>query len=228
MSGDGREMSDATKGDVEFPGEEPGMEDVDLTPEEKMAFQRLPREAEPSRILEERIVTALRGEGILGGRAGGVAASGSVSGPSTWLRPWMLAASMAASVVLFASGVFLGHRMASESTAQAFLAVREQDATQVALRIQEAGTAYVSALVALGELGQRVESGESGGGSLSQASAELLQGSEVGLGALYAAAYELARLNPDDPDVLRVFQILEERRAREAGVAGEPRSVVWF
>ena len=228
MSGDRRDIDDGGRGEAEFPGEGGEMDEADLTPEERMAFQRLPREAEPSRILEERIVTALREEGILGTRVGGGSSSGSVSGSSAWLRPWMLAASMAASVVLFASGVFLGHRMASQSTAQAFLAVREQDATQVASRIQEAGTAYVSALVALGELGQRSE-GEGGVGvPLSQVPAELLQGSEVGLGALYAAAYELARLNPDDPDVLRVFQILEGRRAREAGVESEPRSVVWF
>ncbi len=217
MSGDEREVGQGTDG-------------PDLNPEEEMAFQRLPREAEPSRFLEERIVRSLRDEGILGaaGRREEVGA-GRGRGP-TWGRPWMLAASMAASVVLFASGVILGHRMASDSTAQAFLAVREQDAGQLALTIQEAGTAYVSALVALGDLG-RGKGGEGGGGSgAGEASAALLQGSEVALGSLFAAAYELARLNPGDADVQRVLQILEERRNREEGRLPESRNMVmvWF
>ena len=135
---------------------------------------------------------------------------------------------MAASVVLFASGVILGQRMTAETTAQAFLAVREQDAGQLALTIQEAGSAYVSALVALGELG-REEPGEEGGGpGAAQVSAALLQGSEVALGSMFAAAYELARLNPGDADVQRVLQILEERRNREEGRLQEPRNMVWF
>ena len=41
------------------------MDERRLTPEEKMAFQRLPREAEASRILEERVVQALKEEGLL-------------------------------------------------------------------------------------------------------------------------------------------------------------------
>jgi len=209
-------------------GLEDGSEEVELTAEEAMAFQSLPREAEPSRILEERVVTSLREEGILrkGGRP-----EREVAEPRafrSWLRPWMVAGSAAASLVLFASGVLVGHWMGTRSTAQAFLAVREQDAGDLALRIQEAGTAYVSALVALGDVTRQtpVQGGAVGGPS--PALAELLQGSEVALGALYAAAYELARLNPGDADVRRVLQILEDRRARETGVEGEARNVVWF
>jgi hypothetical protein len=204
------------------------MDENELTPEEKMAFQRLPREAEPSRILEERVVTSLREEGVLGhGKARGSANEGVRHGGS-WYRPWMVAASIAASLVLFASGVVLGQWMGSQSTTQAFIQVREQDATQLALHIQEAGSAYVSALAALSEL--RIGSlGDDGAGSgATQAGIDLQQGSEVALGSLYGAAYELARLNPDDADVLRVLQILEERRAREEGWSGDERNVVWF
>ena len=207
----------------------------ELTPEEKMAFQRLPREAEPSMLLEERIVRSLRGEGILGRGSEEAGAEGLGSGedsrPRTggiWLRPWMTAAAVAASLVLFASGVFLGQWLGTQSTAQAFLAVREQDATQLAMTIQEAGSAYVSALAALSEL--RVggaPGGEAGGGPLLSAS-DLQQGREVALGALFGAAYELARMSPDDAHVLRVLQILEDRRAREEGWSVNTRNVVWF
>ncbi|MGD8361331.1 MAG: hypothetical protein PVJ04_07845 [Gemmatimonadota bacterium] len=208
----------------------------ELTPEEKMAFQRLPREADPSRILEERIVRSLRDQGVLGSTReadGAGTGLGRTRPGGQWLRPWMVGAAVAASLVLFASGIFLGQRLGSQSAAQAFLAVREQDAGQLALTIQEAGSAYVSALAALGELraGElRDDLGAQpgpGGNPLFSAS-EMEQGREVALGALYGAAYELARMSPDDADVLRVLQILEDRQAREEGYGGVPRNVVWF
>lgn len=194
------------------------MDEFEWTEEEKMAFQRLPREADPSRILEERVVRSLREEGILEPRRG----------RGVWIRPWMLAGSVAASVLLFASGVFLGESMGSRSTTQAFIQVREQDVTQVALRIQEAGSAYVAALAALGEFPKGLAGQEAEGGAPVQAATDLQQGREVALGALYGAAYELARLAPDDGDLLRVVQILEDRRARDEGTTDATRNVIWF
>ena len=140
----------------------------------------------------------------------------------------MAGAAVAASLALFSSGVFLGQALGTRSTAQAFLAVREQDAAQLAMTIQEAGSQYVSALAALGELrvAETDESGEEGRMPFSVA--ELRQGREVAMGALYGAAYELARMSPDDMDVMRVLQILEERKDREEGYTGHARNVVWF
>jgi len=207
----------------------------ELTPEEKMAFQRLPREEQPSPFLEERVVNALREEGTLRDGSGKelepgntpAVAGGAVStgGKGRWYRPWMIAASIAASLILFGSGVVMGERMGSRTTAQVFMQVREQDAAQLALRIQEAGSAYVGALAALGDL-QNQSLSRGGQGALS--GAELSQGREVALGALYGAVNELARLIPDDADVFRVVQILEERRARDEGWGGNDRNVVWF
>jgi len=205
------------------------VDDIELTPEEKMAFQRLPREAHPSDLLEERVVRSLKEEGILAGGSGilrGNAEATAVSRPSgVWLRPWMAGAAVAASLVLFASGIFLGQWIGTRSTAQAFLAVREQDATQLAMTIQEAGSAYVSALAALSQLRAEERPGE-GGAPLS--AADLQQGREVAMGAMYGAAFELARMSPDDADVLRVLQILDERREREEGRSGAQRNLVWF
>ena len=193
-------------------------EEVELTPEEKMAFQRLPREAQTSDLLEERIVRSLREEGVLG-RGGG---------KGGWLRPWMTAAAVAASLILFTSGIFMGQSLGTRSTAQAFLAVREQDAAQLAMTIQEAGSQYVSALAALSELGAFAfgQGGEEGGSLFS--AADLQQGREVAFGALFGVAYELARMSPEDMDVLRILQILEERRDREDGYSNNARNVVWF
>lgn len=193
-----------------------------------MAFQRLPREAEPSRILEERVVQALKEEGLLArGRLSEAEAPGG-PGKRGWLRPWMPVASMAASVILFGSGVFMGQWMGSQSTTQAFMQVREQDAAQLALRIQEAGSAYVSALAALSELGIRPRREADAASGPSFVDSQVEQGWEVAFGALYGAANELARLSPDDADVLRVLQILEERRRRDEGWETENRNMVWF
>jgi len=198
----------------------------DLTPEEKMSFQRLSREEVPSPFLEERVVSSLHDAGVL--RSEAADQPHVVSGRRTWFRPWMVAASMAASLVLFASGVVLGEWMGSQSTTHAFMQVREQDAAQLASRIQEAGSAYVSALTALGEMQDGWNAEGSPGGRASLAGTELQQGLEVALGAFYGAANELARLSPDDADVLRVIQIMEERRARDEGWGGDDRNVVWF
>ena len=204
------------------------MDENGLTPEERMAFQRLSKEAEPSQILEERIVRSLREEGILGRGAIGASHPASPQASSRWFRPWMAVASMAASLVLFASGVVLGQWMGSSSATQAFIQVREQDAGQLALRIQEAGSAYVSALAAMSELRGPPLNQEEGNVDASMAGLGFQQGQEVALGALYGAANELARMSPDDMDLIHVLQILEDRRAREEGWDEQDRNVVWF
>lgn len=205
-------------------------DEFELTPEEKMAFQDLPREAEASDLLEERIVRSLREEGILleSGARTGEAGRALPPGRGLWLKPWMAVAAVAASLALFTSGIFLGQTLGTRSTAQAFLAVREQDAAQLAMTIQEAGSQYVSALAALSEL-RVADPGVSGRGESGVSSAaDLQQGREVAMGALYGAAYELARMSPDDMEVMTILRILEERRERAEGIQGAARNVVWF
>ena len=144
------------------------------------------------------------------------------------VRPWVVAAaSMAASLLLFGSGVFLGHGMGARSTERVMLAVREHDNVQLAQRIQEAGSAYVSALVALGKL--RATAGPGIGGVKvtlsSQEAWAIQQGREAALGALYGAASELNHMTPGDSDISQVLQILEERRFQETGAGGAKRTV---
>ena len=208
-------------------------DETELTPEEKMEFDKLPREAAPSDFVWQRIVRDLREDGTLrraGGGPGIPAPYRRLDVGGSRVRSWVVAvASMAASLVLFGSGALFGHWVGAGSTERALLAVREQDNAQVAQRVQEAGTAYVSALVALGELrpvaGQAPALGTPVGPAL--AATEIRQGREAALAALYGAAVELARLAPGDPDVSAVISILEGRRFGEAGAAGE-RQQIWY
>jgi hypothetical protein len=196
-------------------------EDDRLTPEEKVAFQKLPRETEPSDLLEERVVRSLREGGFL-------ARSGSrPEAKGFWLRPWLMAGSIAASLALFVTGLVVGQWMGARNTTEAFLAVREQDASQLALRIQEAGSAYVAALAALGELKGSSMPGESEVRA-DPGAAGFEAGQEVAMGALFGAASELARMAPGDADILRVIQILEDRKARDEGREEAATNVIWF
>jgi len=219
-------------------------DDVELTPEEKREFERLPRTAVPSEFLWQRVVRTLREDGILRG-GGGVAglapsspqpAADAATGPSGrhWgpsahrFRPWAVAAvSMAASLALFASGALMGHWMGARSTERAFLAARDQDAAQLAQRVQEAGTAYVAALAALSDLQPAVGRLQGAGAAPARAASEIRQGREAALAALYGAAVELSRLVPGDPDVSEVIRILESRRFEGPGAVGT-RQQTWY
>jgi len=215
-------------------------DEVELTPEEKMAFEKLPREASPSDLLEERIVRTLREDGILRTAAGASGTAADVARIASsrwrrgiaagWGRPWLVAAaSMAASLILFGSGVFLGQWMGARSAERLMLAVREQDNALLAQRVQETGSAYARALAALAALRDSPATGARGGHAVPAArvASELQQGSEAALGALYAAALELVRLAPDDPDVAQILEILEDRRF--APVNGSRRTkTMWY
>lgn len=181
-----------------------------LTPAERDMIQRLPREADPPRLLEERIVATLRHEGILRHPR-----RHRPSVPGSWI-----AAGLAASLLLFVSGMATGQWLGARTATRAFLAVRAQDAAQAAVRVQEAGSAYVNALVGLGAFA----TGEGRGDG------NVDQGREAAFAALYAAAAELARLSPDDATVARVLRVLEDAREppSRSGSAGAVRQVIWF
>jgi hypothetical protein len=223
-------------------------DDVELTPEEKQEFARLPREAAPSESLRERVFRALREDGTLRSAAGardpaaGTPVADATSWgyrsprrglshvPRGWGRPWVVAtASMAASLLLFVSGVLMGQWLATQSTERALLAVREHDSAQLAQRVQEAGTAYISALVDLGELRATAGpgNGEGSAPSARQAAAHVQQGREAALGSLYGATVEMARLMPGDPDIARILQILKQRQFPGTRAAGM-QETVWY
>lgn len=197
--------------------------DDELTPQEQQEFRNLPREAMPSASMWERIVRPLREDGTLRDPAATRVPPRPAKLAGRGLRPWVVAAgAMAASLLLFGSGTVLGHWMGTRSTEQVFLAVREQDAQHLAERVQAAGTAYVSALAALGDLRPVLDRAAGSGttGSASRAVSGIRQGREAALATLYGAAVELARLAPGDPDVSEVIRILEGRRFLRTGPVG--------
>jgi hypothetical protein len=169
-----------------------------------MASQ-LPRQLEPSRLLEERTIASLRRRGLL--RSPQV---------RRLQRAW-LAGGIAASIALFASGIVVGQWLGSRSTANALRAMSQNDAVRAAAHVQRTGTQFVNALQAL---------------ALSADSSNTLpaQGREVSLAALYAAANEVLRFAPNDPiaaEIMRGFQRAAQQQAAPPERA-TPRQIIWF
>ncbi len=177
-----------------------------LTPAEREAFDSLPREQMPSRILEERTVRALKKQGIIRSRP-----------VLTGARlPW-LAAGIAAALALFVSGLAVGQAMGVRQTADALAGVYTRPADLAAARVQSTGSAHREALAALVT---------ATGGAEPQ---EVQQAREVALAAFWAAANEIVRLAPDDPVALRILQEAERSAGgRGAAAADDTTSVVWF
>ena len=172
-----------------------------------MSYAReLPLETLPSRTLEERTVKELRARGVLRRRQ---------IIPTTWL-----VGSIAASLALFAMGVGVGQYIGARSTANMFVAMRNQDAASAAAQVQQAGTAYVQAMEVLVNTAQqnRVKGKDNA------------QAREVALTALHAAANQVVRIAPNDPVVAKILQGIEQEQKQVDTRNGKApqRNVVWF
>lgn len=190
-----------------------GPEEVELTPEEREGYERLPRERAPGDVLEERVVRALRERGFLSGGSR-PEETGRFRGLPTWMA---VAAGFLVFLVGGVAGGLAGHRIGASTATEALLAGRGQDA---ALRVQEAGTAYVRALVALEAMREAGREEMVG------------QGREAASVTLHAAAQVLERLDPSDP-LLPVLTELLEERLREgvpdpARDGREVQQTIWF
>lgn len=182
--------------------------DDELTAAEQAAFEALPREAMPSRVLEERVVSALRARGLIGERH--------VRRPM-WGRGRMpLAAAAAAGIALFACGLALGQWLGARHTAEAMLAVQRQDAASASSAVQRTGAAYLSAL-----------------GALAQASAssdpqEVARARETAQNVLHEAANEMVRLAPDDPVSAQILKGLDRAKVDAATTSADgTKRLVW-
>ncbi|MEO8578059.1 MAG: hypothetical protein ABI556_15220 [Gemmatimonadales bacterium] len=82
-------------------------DETELTPDEIVALSALPREMQPSDLLEERVVHALRSEGNFG------AAPRSKRNSGAWV-----ALRIAAALALFAGGVATGRYLLGSDTPQ--------------------------------------------------------------------------------------------------------------
>jgi len=184
------------------------MHEEDLTPEERQSLADLTRERRPPEDLEQRVVRALRAEGLLA--------------PPRPLRlprsPAWIATAAAASIALFVGGFALGQWVASRQAAELLVAMHQRDAAQASALVQRTGSAYVSALGALASV-----SGSAG-------PQEVAAGREVALNALRAAADQIVRLAPEDPLAVRILQAVHGGAARDSlDAGGEVASrLVWF
>ena len=176
-------------------------DEMDWTDEERAALDRLPREVDPGRLLEERTVNALKEQGLLGRRA---RSRGFRPGHPAW---WT--AAVAAALAIFFAGLSLGQARAGISADDLATALRSAEAAERPTLIQQTGSLYVDALAGL---------------AVDSPDRETVgTGVEVGLAALYAAAWELARLHPEDPRLQRVIEALQSDRT------GDPETDVhWF
>ena len=87
---------------------------------------------------------------------------------------------------------------------------------RAAARVQQTGSDYVTALNAL---------------SLHASSSQpeqFAQGREVARAALYAAAAEVIRLDPNDPLAVRILQGLEMQQQKSRQPSEQERKVFWF
>lgn len=146
--------------------------DDELTPGERAEFAALPLERQPSRLLEERTVRALRQRGLLRPNA------------RTASQSWR-AAALAAGIALFAAGTAFGQWLGSRQTADAIAAAQRDDALATALRVQQAGSAYLDALSALVESSATTDSEEN------------QRAREVALAVFRGVSDEIARLQAD-------------------------------
>ncbi len=176
----------------------------ELTPQEQAAMAALPRERSPSNFLEERTVGALKERGLLRG--------GNRLRSARRMQMWALG--LAASVALFVGGVATGQWLGTRAVTGPMLEQQNRNAMQTAALVQQTGTAYVTALMALAQLADSAND------------PAYDQGREVALTALYAAARELSVFAPEDP--LAAFL----RDAFERNVVGNEnqqlQSIVWF
>lgn len=181
--------------------------------EEHEALAALGREVDTAAALEERTVDRLRRAGLIGGRRA-----------SWWPRRlpaplhlgWASAAAAFALATFFA-GVTVGQQRALRATADALATLHDDAVSAASARVQETGSAYVTALAALGQL------------AATAPPQEVAAGREAALAALYAAASQLVRIDPDDPVATRLLQSLE--RTGESAETEEPerqRQIVWF
>jgi hypothetical protein len=129
-----------------------------------------------------------------------------------------MAVAAAAAVAVIVGSFSLGQWAGSRQTAQAMLALHERDSLQLATAVQQAGTAYVTALAALAanRIGQDPRTME--------------KGKEVALTALHAAANQVVSLVPDDPVARNILLAMQQARQQQQADPDDKdqHEVVWF
>lgn len=183
------EYDDTHKDDEKTPDE------VELTASEKKALETLPRDRMPSADLEDRVVSALREQGVLAPARGRV----------IQITARRIAAVVAASVALLAGGFALGQWAGARQATSADVFAPASSDISVAATLQRAGSEYVLALERFAELPDSVD-GE-----------QAVQGREVALTTLYTAADQVTRLVPKDELIRQLLVAIDAKSTAKAG-----------
>jgi len=115
--------------------------------------------------------------------------------------PRRTALQAAAAIIVFLLGVVAGHALQSRPDDTARLDAR--DPLAAAAEVQRTGTAYVEAVARF-----RTVAADSAPGAVEQAR-------EVALAAVHGAAFELARLHPEDATAREILALARDRRPAE-------------
>lgn len=179
-------------------------DDEPLDPALQERLAALPREADPSPLLEARTMRALRERGWLTGRR---------RLPAGW---W--AAGVAASIALFASGLVTGQWLGARQAAVVLAAQQRASLEEMTTLLERTGGAYVNALARLAESDVHQEDGSD-------------RAREVALQILHQAANEVVRLAPNEPVAVKILQgfehaALEKRSPAESRT--RRRQIIWF
>jgi len=166
-----------------------------------MSYAQALPEKMPSALLEERTVRELRRRGLLQRKQ---------VIPRMWLT-----GSVAASLLLFASGVVLGQYLAGRNTAKIVAAASSVESVE---SVRKTGDAYVQALEKLVNSTPQTQNRQ-----------DSTHAREVALTALHQAANEVARLAPNDPVVAQIIRGIEQERMDQTRKGRTPdRNIVWF
>ena len=158
------------------------MKNDDLTPQEKKTLETLPKERVPSAFLEERVVRTLRRRGELR----------PASRRNIEITNKRLMGAVAACMAFVVCGFAMGLWANSSQAIYPPVATMGASAVPVSLSVQEAGTAYITALERLALMSSSAADDDA------RNTDELRQGREAALITLYTAADEMAKIIPKD------------------------------
>jgi hypothetical protein len=167
------------------------MSEIDRDRELDARLSKAPREADPGRDLWHDLAEAI------GATPESRPALESPSSHRARRRIPRLPLQIAAALALFAGGVVVGQRWGAPDAGVEAPIDRGDNRLAAAAEIQRAGSEYVSALSRLDE---------------SAGAFEREQGVDAALSTLQGAAWELARLRPDDPQAGRLLYTVSEAR----------------
>jgi hypothetical protein len=184
------------------------MNDKELSPSEKHAYESLSKERIPSPMLVEKTVRSLRKQGILRARWSFM----------VQFTPLRLAGAIAATIILMIGMFGAGYMIHTSPQPTMFSDAFKNSDLKISTSLQRAGTDYLEALNALASTIK------------TNNDADTIQGSEVAFNFLYTFADKTVRILPDNPvasNILQAFDTTETLYCADQN-AGNKSRIIWF